>query len=281
MNSSASSTSAQSDIPAAPAGGYFGASFRDQRVWVCGAAGGIGHAIVAKFVAAGATVVAIDQQWSAAALSGLSELGGNCFPVSLDIADACQVAQTGTELVSRFGAPDIWVNAAGILRTGPIDQLSNDDWQACLDINVSGFFYLLRLLMPYFKQRRSGSVVAVASNAGHLPRMHMAAYGASKAALISLCQCAGLELAAYNVRCNIVSPGSTATPMLDSMLGRSAGVVARLIAGLPEQYKLGVPLQKIATPDDVANTVLFLASDLAGHITLQDIVVDGGATLGV
>jgi len=118
----------------------------------------------------------------------------------------------------------------------------------------------------------------VSSNAARVPRMQMAAYAASKAALTSLIRTAGLELASCGVRCNLVSPGSTDTAMQRGMWADDNGR-ARTIAGLPEQFKLGIPLQKIATPDEVANTVLFLASDLASHITLQDIVVDGGATL--
>lgn len=90
--------------------------------------------------------------------------------------------------------------------------------------------------------------------------------------------CIGLELAEYGVRCNVVSPGSTATPMLQKMLP-NADAIAKTIVGLPQQYKLGIPLKKIATPEDIANAVVFLASDLSAHITLQDIVVDGGATL--
>ena len=81
------------------------------------------------------------------------------------------------------------------------------------------------------------------------------------------------------MRCNIVSPGSTDTPMLAGMLGDPAGQ-RRLVEGLPEQYKLGIPLGKIGRPDDIADAVLFLASDQAGHITMQQIVIDGGATLG-
>ncbi len=80
------------------------------------------------------------------------------------------------------------------------------------------------------------------------------------------------------MRCNVVSPGSTDTPMLAGMLSGPAGK-ERLVAGLPEQFKLGIPLGKIARPDDIADTVLFLASDQAGHVTMQQIVVDGGATL--
>jgi hypothetical protein len=98
-----------------------------------------------------------------------------------------------------------------------------------------------------------------------------------KAAVTSLTQTVGLELAPFGVRANLVSPGSTDTPMLRGMLP-SEEAMARTIAGLPEQFKLGIPLRKVATPAEIAHTVLFLASDLASHITLQDLVVDGGAT---
>ncbi len=106
----------------------------------------------------------------------------------------------------------------------------------------------------------------------------MAAYGASKAAMASLSHNAALELAPYGVRCNVVSPGSTDTPMLRGMWQDEHGA-AGTIAGKPEAFRLGIPLGKLATPADVAGAVLYLASDLAGHVTMQDIVVDGGATL--
>ena len=107
----------------------------------------------------------------------------------------------------------------------------------------------------------------------------MLAYCTSKAAMAAMSQTVALELAPFGVRCNIVSPGSTDTPMLAGMLGDPAGQ-RRLVEGLPEQYKLGIPLGKIGRPDDVADAVLFLASEQAGHITMQQIVIDGGATLG-
>ncbi len=107
----------------------------------------------------------------------------------------------------------------------------------------------------------------------------MSAYGASKAALRSLCLTVGLEMAPFGVRCNIVSPGSTDTAMQRS-LWQTPGGEQEMIAGFPDQFKLGIPLGKIAQPQEIAATVLFLASDLASHVTLQDIVVDGGATLG-
>lgn len=176
------------------------------------------------------------------------------------------------------GGLDVLVNGAGVLRLGPTENLSDQDWHDCMTVNATGVFYLLRALVPHFKGQRRGAIVTIGSNAAHVPRMQMAAYCASKAAVTSLTQTVGLELAPFGVRVNLVSPGSTDTPMLRGMLP-DEGAMARTIAGLPDQFKLGIPLRKIATPAEIANTVLFLASDLASHITLQDLVVDGGATL--
>lgn len=196
----------------------------------------------------------------------------------MDITEHKSMPSVINQLLTENSQLDILVNAAGVLRLGALDETSTNDWQDCFDVNVSGVFYLLRLLMPHFKQQAKGCIVNIASNAAHVPRVNMGAYCASKAALVSLSHCAALELAPFGVRCNLVSPGSTDTPMLRSML-RDQTAFNRTIAGLPEQFKLGIPLKKIATAEEIANTVLFLASDLASHITMQDIVVDGGATL--
>jgi 2,3-dihydro-2,3-dihydroxybenzoate dehydrogenase len=251
--------------------------FEGKQVWVTGAGRGIGHQVAMMFRQLGARVIGIDRYFE-------SELGcrnGKRYPfktVLLDISEPEKVRQVCHQLLLEMPRLDVLVNAAGILRLGTLESISIEDWKASFDVNVSGPFYLLQALMPFFKAQASGCIVNVASNAAHVPRMNMGAYCASKSALVSLSHCAALELAEYGVRCNLVSPGSTDTPMLRSMLTEPAGV-ARTIQGLPDQYKLGIPLKKIATPKEVANTVLFLASELASHITMQDIVVDGGATL--
>lgn len=108
----------------------------------------------------------------------------------------------------------------------------------------------------------------------------MAAYAASKAASTMFTKCLGLELAQYNIRCNIVSPGSTDTEMQWSLWSDENGAQAA-IAGSPEAFKVGIPLKKIATPSNISDAVLFLVTDRANHITMNDICVDGGATLGV
>jgi 2,3-dihydro-2,3-dihydroxybenzoate dehydrogenase len=251
--------------------------FEGKQVWVTGAGQGIGYQIALAFRQLGARVVGIDRHFE-------SELGtrqGKRYPfktVRLDIADRAQVAQTCRQLLLETPRLDVLVNAAGVLRLGALETLSEEDWKSTFDINVGGVFYLLRELIPQFKAQRGGTIVSVASNAAHVPRMNMGAYCASKAALVSLSHCAALELAEFGVRCNLVSPGSTDTPMLRAMLPGGAGL-QRTIDGLPDMFKLGIPLKKIATAKEVANAVLFLASDLASHITMQDLVVDGGATL--
>ncbi|WP_229416095.1 2,3-dihydro-2,3-dihydroxybenzoate dehydrogenase [Pseudoduganella armeniaca] len=251
--------------------------FEGRQVWVTGAGRGIGHQIALAFRQLGARVVGIDRAFDR------EEAGpaGKRYPfktVCMDVTDRARIAVVCQQLLTELPRIDVLVNAAGILRLGTLDSTTVEDWQASFDINVSGVFYLLRELMPQFRKQGAGSIVNVASNAARVPRMNMLAYCASKSALVGMSHCAALELAQYGVRCNVVSPGSTDTPMLRSMLPDEQGM-RRTIEGLPEQFKLGIPLRKIATAREVANTVLFLASDLASHITMQEVVVDGGATL--
>lgn len=246
-------------------------NFQDKIVWVTGAGRGIGYETAVAFCRAGAQVtgfdICFDQQ----------DYPFTCR--QMDVSNPQQVATVCQAQLAEQPYLDILVNAAGILRMGATDELSFEDWQACLQVNAGGAFNLFSQTLPVFRQQRQGTIVSVASNSAHAPRVGMSAYGASKAALRSLCQTVALEMAPYGVRCNIVSPGSTNTDMLRGMWQSPEGE-QEMIAGFPEQFKLGIPLKKIAQPHEITNAILFLASDLASHIILQDIVVDGGATLG-
>ncbi|CAO3429835.1 2,3-dihydro-2,3-dihydroxybenzoate dehydrogenase [Azospirillum endophyticum] len=249
--------------------------FQGQAVWVTGANQGIGRAVADLFHERGATVIAFDRRWDDDARPYRR--------TTLDIADAAAVTLTCGALQQEGVRIDVLVNVAGILRMAAIEETSDDDWRDSFAVNVAGPFHLMRALAPAFKAQAGGAIVSVSSNAAHVPRIGMAAYGASKAALTSLTMTLGLELAPYGVRCNVVSPGSTDTPMQRALWSDAdceADGAARTIRGNPALHRLGIPLGKLAEPRDVAETVLFLASPAAGHITLADLLVDGGATLG-
>ncbi|TGC32944.1 2,3-dihydro-2,3-dihydroxybenzoate dehydrogenase EntA [Salmonella enterica] len=245
--------------------------FSDKTVWVTGAGKGIGYATALAFVDAGARVIGFDREFTQENYLFATEV--------MDVADAAQVAQVCQRVLQKTPRLDVLVNAAGILRMGATDALSVDDWQQTFAVNVGGAFNLFSQTMAQFRRQQGGAIVTVASDAAHMPRIGMSAYGASKAALKSLALTVGLELAGCGVRCNVVSPGSTDTDM-QRTLWVSEDAEQQRIRGFGEQFKLGIPLGKIARPQEIANTILFLASDLASHITLQDIVVDGGSTLG-
>ncbi|AAV78028.1 2,3-dihydro-2,3-dihydroxybenzoate dehydrogenase EntA [Salmonella enterica] len=245
--------------------------FSDKTVWVTGAGKGIGYATALAFVDAGARVIGFDREFTQENYPFATEV--------MDVADAGQVAQVCQRVLQKTPRLDVLVNAAGILRMGATDALSVDDWQQTFAVNVGGAFNLFSQTMAQFRRQQGGAIVTVASDAAHTPRIGMSAYGASKAALKSLALTVGLELAGCGVRCNVVSPGSTDTDM-QRTLWVSEDAEQQRIRGFGEQFKLGIPLGKIARPQEIANTILFLASDLASHITLQDIVVDGGSTLG-
>ncbi|MDI7384770.1 2,3-dihydro-2,3-dihydroxybenzoate dehydrogenase EntA [Cronobacter dublinensis] len=245
--------------------------FSGQTVWVTGAGKGIGYAAARAFAQAGATVTGFDLAFPHADYPFACE--------TLDVADAAGVAALCQRLLRDDARLDVLVNAAGILRMGATDALALDDWQQTFAVNVGGAFNFFQQTMATFRAQKRGAIVTVASDAAHTPRIGMSAYGASKAALKSLALTVGLELASCGVRCNLVSPGSTDTDM-QRTLWHSDDAEQQRIRGFAEQFKLGIPLGKIAQPQEVANTILFLASDLASHITLQDLVIDGGSTLG-
>lgn len=248
---------------------------------VTGAAQGIGAA-VARVLAADAMIAAVDlQEGKVAALAAeLRERGARAAAFAANVGDSAAVERVVETVERELGPIGILVNVAGVLRTGPVVSYSDEDWAATFAVNTHGVFHMSRAVARRMVPRRSGVIVTVGSNASGTPRMQMAAYAASKAASTMFTKCLGLELAQYNIRCNVVSPGSTDTAMQRALWADENGAQA-VIAGSPETFKVGIPLRRIATPEDVAEAVSFLVSERARHITLHDLYVDGGATLGV
>ncbi|MFG2328726.1 2,3-dihydro-2,3-dihydroxybenzoate dehydrogenase [Streptomyces sp. NPDC048604] len=254
---------------------------RGKTALVTGAAGGIGAAVVRALAERGAAVAAVDRDEATlkprVAALVLDGLNVEAFPC--DVTDAAQVAATVDEAERRLGPLDHLVNAAGVLRLGPVRTFSDEDWAATFAVNATGVFQVSRAVVDRMIPRGSGAIVTVASNAAATPRSEMAAYAASKAAATMFTKSLGLEVAQYGIRCNLVAPGSTDTPMLSSMWHDDSGPKGT-IEGRPDAFRVGIPLGKLALPTDVAAAVLFLLSDQAAHITLHDLTVDGGASLG-
>jgi 2,3-dihydro-2,3-dihydroxybenzoate dehydrogenase len=248
---------------------------------VTGAAHGIGAAVAAALARQGAVVAAtdIDQDGLRDTVGKIAADGATASAYRIDVTRPGELDAVLDRVEADLGPVDVLVNVAGVLRTGPILELSDADWRATFAVNTDGVFAVSRTVARRMAARRSGTVVTVTSNAAAVPRTQMGAYCASKAAATAFSKVLALELAAYGVRCNTVAPGSTDTPMLRSMFTDGYGPQA-VIAGAADKFRVGIPLGRIAAPQDVADAVVFLASDQARHITMQELLVDGGAALG-
>lgn len=247
---------------------------------VTGAAQGIGAA-VARALAEGASIAALDtrEEGLSVLVEELRQGGCRAAAFKVDVSDSAAVEAVVERVERELGPIEILANVAGVLRMGSVVSLSDEDWANTFAVNTHGVFHVSRAVARRMVPRKSGVIVTVGSNASGVPRMQMAAYAASKAASTMFTKCLGLELAQHNIRCNVVSPGSTDTAMQRGMWADENGAQA-VIAGSLETFRLGIPLRRIATPSDIADAVAFLVSDRARHITLHDLCVDGGATLG-
>ncbi len=247
--------------------------FAGRIAFVTGAGGGIGAAVVDRLLAEGARVVASD-------LPGVlaSETRENVRAEPLDVTDPAAVESLIERIEDEWGPVDLGVSVAGVLATGSVLDTSDAEWRRVFAVNSDGVFHIGRALGRRMAARRTGAFVMVGSNAAGIPRHSMPAYAASKAAAAMFTRCLGLELAGSGVRCNIVAPGSTLTPMLTGMWSDASGG-GRVIEGSLESFRTGIPLGKLAAPDDIAEAVVFLLSDRASHITMAELYVDGGAAL--
>ncbi|WP_366292351.1 2,3-dihydro-2,3-dihydroxybenzoate dehydrogenase [Paenibacillus sp. AN1007] len=249
---------------------------------VTGAAQGIGEAVARLLAQHGAIVALVDQQEAALSqlVSDLRSQGHQAIACVADVSDRQAIEDTVQRIEENVGPIGILVNTAGVLHTGAVSELTDEEWTRTFDVNTHGVFYISRAVVRNMSKRQTGTVVTVGSNASSVPRMHMSAYAASKAASTMFTKSLALEYAGQNIRCNIVSPGSTDTPMQRALWQEDHGAEA-VIAGSLQTFRLGIPLNRMALPSDIADAVIFLISDQARHITMHNLCVDGGATLGV
>lgn len=238
---------------------------------VTGAGRGIGRQIALTLAAQNAFVIVNYNGSKDKAEETVSEIkaaGGDAVSYKCNVSDFEECQQMITAIIKEYKHIDILVNNAGITRDGLIMKMSEDDYDAVLDTNLKGTFNTIRHMSRYFLKQKSGRIINISSVSGILGNAGQANYSASKAGVIGLTKAVARELASRGITVNAVAPGFVDTDMTDAL---SESAKENLISQ--------IPLGRTGKPQDIANAVLFLASDAAGYITGQVLSVDGGMAI--
>lgn len=243
----------------------------DKVALVTGASGGIGRSVSVALAKAGADVV-INYSGNLAKAEEVQKeveaLGRRAMCIKADISSVDEVSAMMKTVVKNFGKIDILVNNAGITRDGSLLMMKEEDWDAVLNTNLKGVFLCTKAAAKLMLKKKYGRIINIASVVGLIGNVGQANYSAAKAGVIGLTKTSARELAARNITVNAVAPGFIQTKMTDV---------------LPEEVKTNmlsqIPLARLGTPDEVADAVLFLASDKASYITGQVISVNGGMVM--
>ena len=238
---------------------------------VTGSGRGLGRSIALKLAQMGANIVLNDIEASDAidaTYAGFLEMGFKTAVSKGDVRRQDDVKALCKTAMDAFGSIDILVNNAGITRDKPIPLMSEDDWDDVLDINLKGAFICTKAVSRQMIRQRSGKIINVASVAGVMGNPGQANYSASKAGLIGLTKSTAKELASRGVTCNAVAPGVIVSQMTDALAEK-----------VKENYLQNIPLGRFGTPEDVADVIGFLATDMSSYVTGQVINIDGGLVM--
>jgi 3-oxoacyl-[acyl-carrier protein] reductase len=237
---------------------------------VTGAARGLGQAISVKLAEAGADVALCDlkAEWLEETAAKVKAIGRRAECYGVNVAEGESVTAGIKAVEKDFGKIDVLVNNAGITKDGLIIRMSEADWDAVLNVNLKGTFLCTKAVMRGMMKQRSGTIVNIASVIGLMGNAGQANYAASKGGVIAFSKTVAKELASRNVRCNAVAPGFIRTAMTDA-----------LDEEVQNKMKEIIPLSRFGEPEDVANVVLFLASDASAYVTGQVISTCGGMVM--
>jgi 3-oxoacyl-[acyl-carrier-protein] reductase len=238
---------------------------------VTGGSRGIGRAVVEALAAEGATVAVIYAGNTKAAedtVRAIEEAGGKAFAVQCDVADEAAVTDMVKMVHEKLGTIDVFVNNAGITRDGLLMRMKREDWDAVLSTNLTGVYNCTKAVTKIMMKQRSGSIINMTSVVGETGNAGQANYAAAKAGVIGFTKSVAKELASRNIRVNAVAPGCIDTDM-----------TAVLSDAVKEEMIKSIPLGRTAAPEEVAQAVVFLASQKAGYITGQTLNVDGGMVM--
>lgn len=249
------------------------AQLMDKVALITGASSGIGRATALRFAQAGAKVVVSDVNVDGGeeTVQLIDQDGGEAIFVQADVADASSVAQMVEKALAHFGRLDIGVNNAGIGGTwAKTADYPQENWHQVLAVNLTGVFYCMQAELKPMLSQGGGAIINTASVAGLRALDNAPAYTASKHGVIGLTRTAAREYARSNIRINAVCPVFTRTPLFDDTL--------LVRDDLEERFRRMIPMQRYGQPEDIAEAILWLASDTSGFVTGQALTLDGGLT---
>ena len=235
---------------------------------ITGAARGIGKAIALKYAEEGADIAFTDLVINEAAQQTVSELEAFGVKVRAYASNAASFDETQTavgQVVADFGRIDILVNNAGITKDGLVMRMSEQQWDAVIDVNMKSAFNFLHAVVPVMARQKGGSIINMASIAGQTGNPGQVNYAASKAGLIAMAKSVAKEMGARGIRANAIAPGYVISEMTES-----------LPQAVKDEFIKLIPLKRGAAVEEVASVALFLASDMASYVTGQVIAVNGG-----
>ncbi|MBQ4823990.1 SDR family oxidoreductase [Leisingera sp. HS039] len=236
---------------------------------VTGGASGFGAGIARKFLAEGARVMIADINGAAAAEMA-AELGSNATARTVDVSDGASVNAMAEAALEAFGQLDILINNAGVTHLpAPLEDISEEDFDRVLGVNVKSVYLTARALVPHMKARQTGAILNVASTAGVSPRPSLNWYNASKGWMITATKTMAVELAPHGVRVNAINPVAGETPLLKTFMGEDT-------PEMRAKFLSTIPIGRFSTPEDMGNAACFLCSDEAGMVTGVAMEVDGG-----
>ncbi|MGH3314515.1 MAG: SDR family NAD(P)-dependent oxidoreductase [Nocardioidaceae bacterium] len=249
---------------------------------VTGAGVGIGRAVAQRLAAEGASVAVVDRDAPAAEATAqaLQEGGHRAEAVAVDITSPAAVEDATRQVVEAFGGIDVLVNNAGVVRYGRVPEFSVEDWDLVVDTNLKGTFLTIKYAVPFMRERGGGAIVNTASAQAFASQPLVAAYSASKGAIVAMTRTLALDHAADGIRVNCICPGSVETPMLQYGAEYLVEGDSRTTM---DQWGRQHPIGRLIQPEEIAAVTAFLASDDAAAITGAPYLVDGGllARLGV
>jgi NAD(P)-dependent dehydrogenase (short-subunit alcohol dehydrogenase family) len=243
---------------------------------VTGGSSGISRAVVLNLAKEGAkvTIADIDLASAKKVAADVKRLGGSCITVKTDVSKSQDVSHMVEETLSRFGTIDILVNGAGVGAGAMVQDLTEEDWDKVIGINLKGTFLCCRAVIKPMIEKRSGRIVNFASGQWFRPSPMSAPYAASKGGIVSFSKSLALEVAGYGINVNVVVPGFTDTLMTRRIFGEGDALEAGAVS-----LGLVPPRGQIAKPDDIADVVLFLTKPASRHVIGQTIHVNGGSLM--